>query len=44
MKQDELLTNGVLLIFLSDEFETKDRPSCSEEHEYKMPIVTDCDI
>jgi hypothetical protein len=44
MKQDELLTNGVLLIVLSDESETKDAPTCNEEDEYEMLIVTDYDI
>ncbi len=44
MKQDELLTNSVLLIVLSDEFKTKDGPTCNKKDEYEMPIVTNCDI
>ncbi len=44
MKQDELFTNSVLLIVLSDEFKTKDGPTCNKKDEYEMPIVTNCDI
>ncbi len=44
MKQNELLTNGVLLTILSDESKTKDRPTCNQEDEYEIPIVTNCDI
>jgi hypothetical protein len=44
MVKGELLTNGVVLIFLTDEFEIKDGPTCSEKDEYEMVIMTDCDI
>ncbi len=44
MENDELFTNNMVLIVLSDEFETKDGPTCSEKDEYKMPIVINRDI
>lgn len=44
MEKDELLIDGVVLIVLSDEFEIEDVPTSSEEDEYEMAIVTDCDI
>ncbi len=44
MEKDELLIDGVVLIVLSDEFEIEDLPTSSEEDEYEMAIVTDCDI
>jgi hypothetical protein len=39
MEKDELLTNGVALIVLSDEYKIKDGPTYSEENEYEMVIV-----
>jgi uncharacterized ubiquitin-like protein YukD len=44
MEKDELLANGVVLIILSDEFETKNGLACSEKDEYEMAIVIDHDI
>jgi hypothetical protein len=44
MEKDELFTNGVVLIVLSDEYEIEDGPVCSEEDEYEMSIMIDCDI
>jgi hypothetical protein len=44
MEKDELLTNNVVLIILTDEFEIKDGPICNEEDEYEMPIVTNFNI
>jgi hypothetical protein len=44
MEKEELLTNVVVLIVLSDEFEIEDGPTCNEEDEYEMAIVTDYDL
>lgn len=44
MEEDELFTNGVVLIVLSVESKTGDGPVCSEENEYEMSIVIDYDI
>jgi hypothetical protein len=44
MEKDELLTNNVVLIVLSDESKIEDGLVCSEEDEYEMPIVIDYDI
>lgn len=44
MEEDELFTNGAVLIVLSVEFKTEDGPVCSEDNEYEMPIVIDYDI
>jgi hypothetical protein len=44
MEKDELLTNGVMLIVLSDESEIENGSTCSEKDEYEMLIAIDCDI
>jgi hypothetical protein len=44
MEKDELLTIGVVLIVLNDESKIEDGLTCSEEDEYEMVIVTNCDI
>jgi hypothetical protein len=44
MEEDELFTNGVVLIVLSVESKIEDGPVCSEEDEYMMPIMIDYDI
>jgi hypothetical protein len=44
MEKDELLTNSVMLIVLSDESKIEDGPTYSEKDEYEMLIIIDCDI